>query len=155
MTEVIFDCSLGRELTPEEIAALPVPSLSLAERQAAAKALVKAEQTARFAAGWTHEFSVGTHTLDLRDADDKANWTLLLIKTQGMVGAGYGAAPITIRTADDETIVVPASEANAAMAAFLAWGEALLSAKWDFDGAIDAASDAEELDAIDLEAGWP
>lgn len=109
-----------------------------------------------FQGGWTHDFATaGTHTLDLRNADDKANWTLLLIKTGKMVDAGAGAAPIKIRTAANVSITVPASEANAAMVAFLGWGEAVLAHKWSLDEAIDAAADVAALAAIDIEAGWP
>lgn len=129
---------------------------SLGDLKAEKRAAVKEAQTSRFAAGWSHDFgSAGTHRLDLRGADDKANWTLLLIKTQAMIGAGAGAAPISIRTADDAQITVPASTANAAMGQFLAWGEAMLKAKWDHDDAIASASDEAALAAIDVEAGWP
>jgi hypothetical protein len=118
--------------------------------------LLKAKRDSVFLAGWTHDFgAAGTHRLDLRNADDKANWTLLLIKTSGMIDAGFGAAPVTIRTADNDSIEVTASEANAAMIAFLAWGEAVLARKWAGDEAITAAADFAGLAAIDIEADWP
>jgi hypothetical protein len=106
-------------------------------------------------AGWTYEFSVGTHTLDLRNADDKINWTLLLTKAGGMIGAGYGAAPVNIRTADNQTITIPATEARDAMLAFLQWGSELMTAKWALDEQVQAATSFAELEAIDIDTGWP
>lgn len=135
--------------TPAEIAA------DLDVAKAAKKELVKDHQAALFQAGWTHEFSVGTHTLDLRNADDKANWHLLLSKTDKMIAAGAGAAPVKLRTAANATIEIAASEANAAMTAFLSWGEDMLSAKWAVDEEIDQAADHAALAAIDITVGWP
>jgi hypothetical protein len=133
-----------------------VDYLELADARGVLKAAVKRRQAELFAAGWTHDFgAAGTHTLDLRDADDKANWTLLLIKTQGMIAAGGGALPVTLRTQANATIELTATDANAAMIAFLAWGEDMLTAKWDRDAAIDAAEEHAALEAIDIEAGWP
>lgn len=133
------------------------PIVPLDDVKAAKKAEIKAVQTGRFAAGWTHDFgAAGVHTLDLRPGtNDKSNWTLLLIKTQGMIGAGFGAAPVSLRTAADELITITANEANAAMTAFLAWGEALLSHKWELDDAVDAAANTQAVAAIDAGAGWP
>lgn len=131
-------------------------ALGLEELKAVRRADVKARQEALFLAGWTYDFAAaGTHTLDLRNADDKSNWTLLLIKTQGMVAAGAGAMPVEIRTASNVKIAVPAAEANAALLEFLAWGEAMLKAKWDLDDAIEAAVDEAALAVIDVGAGWP
>jgi hypothetical protein len=133
-----------------------VASADLGETKTAKLAAIKDKQLAVQMAGWTHDFGAeGTHTLDLRDADDKANWILLLTKTSGMVAAGSGAAPVNIRTAENETIVVSATDARAAMLAFLAWGEVLLSAKWALDAAVIAATDTAAVAAIDINAGWP
>ena len=133
-----------------EIAALP-----LDERKAALREAVKAKQAEIRMAGWAHDFgAAGTHTLDLRDAEDKVNWTLLLTKASGMIAAGAGAAPVKIRTAANETITVTANEARDAMLAFLAWGEVLLSAKWALDTAITAADQAG-IGNIDINVGWP
>jgi hypothetical protein len=132
-----------------------VVPFEIEEYRAARLAEVRAKQEEVRQAGWTHTFSVGAHTLDLRDADDKANWHLLLTKTTGMRMAGFGFAPVRIRTASNTQITVTADEAFAAMNAFLSWGEGLLSRKWDLDDAIHAATDATELAAIDVSAGWP
>ena len=157
MTALVYDCALGRELTPEEVAALPAPDpLPLDEQKARLKAEIKAQQAALFQSGWTHDFgAAGTHTLDLRSPDDKANWTLLLIKAQGMIGAGAGAMTVTLRTQANETIELTATETATAMAQFLSWGEDMLSAKWGLDEAVDAAADVEAMAAIDITAGWP
>jgi hypothetical protein len=105
--------------------------------------------------GWTYEFSVGTHALDLRNADDKINWTLLLTKAGGMIGAGYGETTLSIRTADNQTITIPATEARDAMLAFLQWGSELMTAKWALDEQVQAATSFAELEAIDIDTGWP
>lgn len=132
------------------------PVIPLDDAKAAKKVAIKAHQAVLFAAGWTHDFGApGVHTLDLRGADDKGNWTLLLIKTQGMIAAGGGAMPVRIRTAANATIEVTATIANAAMVQFLAWGEAMLSNKWDLDEAVDAAATTNDVDGIDETAGWP
>lgn len=118
---------------------------------------IKVTQAERFLQGWSYDFGtgVGTHTLDMRDADDKTNWTLLLIKTNAMIGASAGAAPVHIRTATNEVITVTADVANTAMQQFLAWGENMLRHKWDLDAAVGATTSMAELDAVDITAGWP
>lgn len=77
MTEAYFDCELGRELTPEEIAELPEPDPpTLAERKAALLAAIDARRDQAFADGFTVA-GTGTdldgHTLQTRDEDDKIN----------------------------------------------------------------------------------
>lgn len=131
-------------------------AITLDDAKAAKRSQVKAKREAAFRAGWVHDFGdAGTHTLDLRHADDKTNWTLLLIKTSGMIAADLGAETVTIRTAANESIEISATDANAAMTAFLAWGEAVLAKKWALDEAIAAAEDGEALAAVDIEADWP
>jgi hypothetical protein len=116
---------------------------------------VKVKQAEAFLAGWTHDFGpeVGTHTLDLRDADDKGNWTLLLIETQGMIATGEGENLVRIRTSTNEEIFIPATQAFMTMRQFLAWGKAVFARKWDLDKQITEATD-EMLDTLDLET-WP
>jgi hypothetical protein len=116
---------------------------------------LSASYTARLYLGWTHDFgAAGVHTLDLRpDKDDKANWTLLLLKTEKMITAGGGELPVKIRTSLNASIEVTAIEANAAMIAFLAWGEALFDHKWALDDDIQAVETFADLAAIDL--SWP
>lgn len=120
------------------------------------KEKVKEYQSQLFLNGWTHIYSNGeTHTLDLRTADDKANWTLLLIKTQGMISAGYGEASVNLRTANNDTITITANEAFQVMTAFLAWGEAMLRRKWDLDTEIGACETLQDIAAIDISSNWP
>jgi hypothetical protein len=147
---LVIDC------TEQSTTQVDLPAPSLEEAKEAKKAAIKTEQSRRFLAGWAYDFgAAGTHTLDLRDADDKANWTLLLIKTQGMIAAGAGAATVKIRTAANATIEVSATVANEAMATFLAWGEAMLARKWALDQETEGAEDHAALTAIDITAGWP
>lgn len=133
-----------------------VPVIDLNAAKAEKRAALTRRREVVFQAGWTYDFeTAGPHGLDLRNADDKANWTLLLIKTGKMIEAGAGAAPIKIRTAANASITVPATAANAAMVAFLGWGEAVLAHKWALDEAIDDAADVGALAGIDIEAAWP
>jgi hypothetical protein len=121
------------------------------------RAALKERYTERFVQGWTHDFgAAGVHTLDLRPGtDDKANWTLLLIKAQGMIAAGAAEAPVTIRTAANTSISVTATMAAEAMTAFLGWGEAMFADKWARDDAINDAETFADLAGIDIETGWP
>lgn len=130
--------------------------LSLEEAKEVKKQEVKKAQTQHFLSGWTYDFgAAGIHTLDLRDANDKANWTLLLIKTQGLIAAGFASAPTDIQTSADQTITVTASEAFAAMQTFLQWGEDVLKHKWTLDAQIDLCATLEDLRLIDETAEWP
>lgn len=120
------------------------------------KLAVKAIMEGRYAGGWTHDFSIGTRTLDLRPGtDDKANWTLRLMKLSAQVPAGQTTLPIRFRAQDNSEFFIPSLEAYQALSLFLVWGEATLDHKWDLEALIDAAATAADLDAIDVAAGWP
>lgn len=112
---------------------------------------VKIKQSTVFDNGFTFDFGqLGTHILDMRNADDKSNWTLLLIKTQSMISMGMVDATVTIRTAFNQTLTVSATVANQAMISMLSWGERILNKKWKLDEAIKAALDMEALIAIEV-----
>ena len=145
---------LSQEDAQPQLVSLPLPTI--AARKLSMLDAVRSAQEGHRLAGWEHDFGeAGVHRLDLRDAEDKTNWSLLLTRTDRMIAAGAGSATVKIRTAGNEQIPVPASVANAAMLAFLAWGEELLSRKWDLDDAISAAGSHAALDLIDPSAGWP
>lgn len=112
---------------------------------------VKQNQVAAFNNGFTFDFGLqGIHVLDMRNADDKANWTSLLIKTQTMISIGMADNTVTIRTASNKSLIVPVNIANQAMTAMLSWGESLLNKKWALDDAIKNSTDMEALVAIDV-----
>ena len=110
---------------------------------------VKQNQAAVFNNGFTFDFGLqGIHSLDMRNADDKANWTLLLIKTQSLITTGMADSTVTIRTAQNEIITVSVTIANQAITAILSWCENILNKKWTLDEAIKLAPDMESLTSI-------
>ncbi|OCC25315.1 hypothetical protein MB02_01180 [Croceicoccus estronivorus] len=129
----------------------------LEQARALKHAALKDRYTERLLQGWTHDFgAAGTHTLDLRPGtDDKANWTLLLLKTRDMIAAGAGNGIVQIRTSANLSIDLTATDAADAMEAFLAWGDALFDHKWDRDDAIQSAATFAALYAVDIVRGWP
>lgn len=149
-TEIIQDCATG--VITEQPFTIP-----FAEQKAAKAAAIKPQFQTVMLAGYTHNFggSAGIRTLDMRDADDKANWTLLLIKCQGLNAAGSGSTSVTIRSQDNDTFTTTAATALTAMQAMLAWGEASLAHKWALDASVEAAANQSQLDAIDIGVGWP
>jgi hypothetical protein len=129
-------------------------TVSLTEQKAIKASAIKGRFQTVMLGGYQHNFggSAGIRTLDMRDADDKANWTLLLIKCQGLIAQGLGANAVTIRGQNNETFTVSANTAFAGLQAMLAWGEAAFSRKWALEAQIAASSDPE---SIDIEADWP
>jgi len=127
------------------------------EARAAARDRVREQFAAVTRAGFAYDFGVaiGTRRLDMRNADDKGNWTLLLLKCQGMIAAGAGAATVQIRAQDNSTFEVSAADAATAMQAMLGWGGDIYTRKWALDDEIAGASSSDELAAIDVAAGWP
>jgi hypothetical protein len=150
-SELRYNAATGES----EVVDLPEPTL--AERKAAMTAATKAKFGQIMLDGYAHNFggSAGWRTLDMRDADDKANWTLLLIKCQGLNAAGAGSTSVTIRSQDNETFATTASTALTAMQAMLGWGEAAFARKWALEAEIEAVSTEAELTAIDINANWP
>src|SRR5438067_13868736 len=146
---LVVDCSTGEETWIDT----PDPSLDVVKDSFFTS--IKQKRDEVLAGGWTNDFgTAGIHTLDLRDSDDKVNWTLLLIKTQAMITAGAGSIQVEIRTSSNESIFIPASDANTAMQSFLAWGQGVLKRKWDLDNQVTAAQSVDDLNLINIEEGW-
>jgi hypothetical protein len=122
-----------------------------------ANAAVNAKREAVFAAGFLVSGGAldGQH-LQLRNADDKANWLIVDKNARAAVAAGAGDAPlIPIRTLENQTVTVTPNQALAVLAALESWGGAVMAHSWTLKDAITAAADEASLAAIDLDAGWP
>ena len=137
----------------------PEPSAqTLEELRDQANAAVNAKREAVFAAG----FPVSSGALDgqhlqLRNADDKANWLIVDKNARLAVAAGAGDVPlIPIRTLENQTITVTPNQALAVLADLEAWGQAVLARSWALKDQNDAATEAGELvGPAELETGWP
>ena len=153
------DCTDKRELTDDEIAALPQPEPpTLEERKDAAMQELLRVERARYEQGFTYDFGlpIGQKTFQLRPwKDDKANWTLGLIECNGKIASGLGADTFHMRTMDNEIVATTYQKGQDALGAMLAWGKQMMMRKWSLADAIEAAPDDAALDLIDLESGWP
>lgn len=106
---------------------------------------------------WDFGAEYGVLHLQLRDVTDQANWMLSSQKADLAVAAGLGAEnlPPGIRTQENITVPVTASQAKDALDALANFGASMMAHKWALKDAINAAEDQAALEAIDIEAGWP
>lgn len=134
------------------------PAPTLEELRAQANAAVNAKREAVFAAGFPVSGGAldGQH-LQLRNADDKANWLIVDKNARLAVAAGAGDVPlIPVRTLENQTITVTPNQALAVLADLEAWGQAVLARSWALKDQNDAAEDEAGLTApADIEVGWP
>jgi hypothetical protein len=136
-----------------ELVDLPAPTL--ADQKAVKTEAVKARFAAVLLGGFSYDFAGTTHRLDMRDANDQANWLTLRDDCRDLIAAGSGAQTVHIRSADNVTFAVTAQEAFDFTAAMRAWGKAAYARKWALEAEIEAAQSEAALNAIDLAAGWP
>lgn len=156
--DCVFDCALGRELTEEEVAALPAPSpLPFDQQQAALSALVDQKREATFAAGFMPASGpLAGKTLQVRDIVDRTNWLTSQAAYAAAIAAGGGAIiGADFRTADNETISMSYSAGHGVLLAMAEWGQSIMARSWTLKDTIAAAADEAALDAIDIDAGWP
>lgn len=95
--------------------------------------------------------------LQCRDPTDQIRWLGLLLKCQAAIARGGGESPIDppIRcTSNREYAVSHAVAARKMMALMDAYGAGLKNL-WRLKDAIRAAKTHDELNAIDLDEGWP
>lgn len=133
----------------------PVPPLSA--RKEALVAEVEARRDSLIRGGFTYDFGApGPRTLQTRDNDDKINWLTSQAAYSAAVAMGQGAIEgAEFRDAANGRFTVTYSAGLAALLAMAAWGSAVYQRSWDLKDAIDAASSHDDLDDIDIEAGWP
>ena len=114
---------------------------------------------AKLAWGFPVDFSEDgsdPQTLQLRTAEDKANWLTLKGAADEAVAAGLGAelATLPIRCTSNAMRQVTWASVAQIMIALRAWGAAMMGRYWSLKDAIANAAD-EDLGSIDIEAGWP
>ncbi|MFY0735603.1 hypothetical protein [Aurantimonas sp. NFXS3] len=122
-----------------------------------ASSAVNAKRDATIASGYRHNFggSAGSRTLDQRTELDAINWLGLKGIADSAIAAGHGSAPIAIRDANDDTFDASANVVSSAMVAMGQWRGAVMARAWALKDAIREAADETDLEAIDIDAGWP
>ncbi|MEN9924073.1 MAG: hypothetical protein RL268_199 [Pseudomonadota bacterium] len=149
----VFDCALGRELTPEEIAALPAETRpTIAVRKAALWEQVKANRDAMTdAPGAVTQTPLGSVQVD---AKSKQNINGLV--TMALIAKGAGAPfsePFTL--ADNSVATLNADQMIGLGVAVGKYVAAVHEVARALRDAIEAAATHAALDAIDIGAGWP
>lgn len=129
----------------------------LADARAAKAAAVNAARDVLISAGYQHNFggSAGIRTLDQRSEGDAINWLGLYNLAAAAVAGGQGSTLMAVRDAGNQTFQASAATIASAMTAMALWRAGILAHSWDLKGEVAAAADAEDLDAIDIETGWP
>ncbi len=149
----VFDCALGRELTPEEEAALPPETPKpLDERKLALWEQVKAMRDAMTDAPG----AVATTPFGPVQVDAKSKQNINGLVTMALIANGAGAPfsePFTL--ADNSVVTLNASQMIGLGVAVGRYVAAAHSRARTLRAAGEAAQTHEELDAIDIGAGWP
>lgn len=143
---------------PDGIVVVEPDPPTLAQLKAAKNSAVTAKREAVFSGGFTPSSgSLSGHTLQCRDMQDRTNWLTSAVGYSAAVQAGAGAVPgATFRTADNETVVITYAEAvSVLLNGMQTWGAAIMARSWVLKDEVEAASDEAELDAIDINTGWP
>jgi hypothetical protein len=151
--DAVFDCALGRELTSEEVAALPPrPLPELAERKAAMWDLVKARRTALTdSPGASVETPSGVVQSDAKSQQNILGLVQMAVLAQ--LASQPFSADFTL--ADNSVATLDASEMIALGLAVGQYVQAVYAHARSLREAIDAAEDHEALDLIDIGASWP
>lgn len=135
-----------------------VTDYTLEELKARRKAAVGAILAAKLAGGYSHDFGAphGVQVLQTRDADDRINWLTSQAAYSAAVMGGAGAVMgANLRAEDNADINMSYADGLNVLLAMAAWGAACYANSWALKNAIEAAADATELEAIDIETGWP
>lgn len=132
--------------------------VTLDEKRAAKNAAVNAKREGVFEAGYPVASGplAGQH-LQLRSADDKANWLIAEKNARAAIAAGAGdVAMIPTRTLENNTVVLTPNQTVAVLAGLETWGVQVMGRSWVLKDQNDAATDADGLvDEATLAAGWP
>jgi hypothetical protein len=97
----------------------------------------------------------GVLHLQLRDAQDQANWLVARQNMQDAVDAGYGDAPVApIHTAENITVMVTPNNGINMLRALSAWAMELYKNSWELKEALRNTKNDHELDGIDIKGGW-
>lgn len=134
------------------------PEPTLDDLRGTANAAVNAKREAVFEAGYPVASGplAGQH-LQLRSADDKANWLIAEKNARAAIAAGAGdVAMIPTRTLENNTVVLTPNQTVAVLAGLETWGVQVMGRSWVLKDQNDAATDADGLvDETTLAAGWP
>ena len=156
--DAVFDCSLGRELTQQEVAALPpAPRGTVAERKVRMRERIETMRDRCFQAGFTVPSGpLAGKVLQTRDLEDRTNWLTSQAAYMAAISQGGGAVQAaSFRTEGNETITVTYSEGFAALMMMAEWGKTVMGNSWALKDAVKEAGTHAALDAIDVTAGWP
>lgn len=117
---------------------------------------VDAERDRRMAL-YLHDFGAphGVLGLQLRDADDKANWLTLKDTARDLIAAGQGAALLPLRTTENVVLQLSAEQIVAVLGSMAAHGASVLAASWAHKDAIRALATVEPVATYDITTGWP
>lgn len=122
------------------------------------KRLIDARMADVFKAGYSPSTGpLSGHTLQVRDNDDRTNWLTSQASYMAAVSAGMGSYPgASFRTAANQTITLTFSEGLTVLTNGMAmWGKTIMAHSWSLKDEVAAATSYEELEAIDIETGWP
>lgn len=149
---------VGPSWTHDGEAFIAPPSPPEPDPKALKSAAVTTKREAVFAAGFSPSTGpLAGHTLQVRNEADKINWLTSATSYSAAVAAGAGAVSgATFRTMANDTVVVTYAQGLTVIVQDMAaWGQAIMARSWALKDLIDAAADQAELDAIDIETGWP
>ena len=156
----VIDCpaSVGPGWTHDDDGFHAPPAPPPPDPKALKNAAVTAKREEVFAAGFSPSTGpLAGHTLQVRNDADKINWLTSATSYSAAVSAGAGAVMgATFRTMANETVVVTYAQGlTVIVQQMAAWGQSIMARSWALKDEIDAAADQAELDAIDIEIGWP
>jgi hypothetical protein len=120
--------------------------------------LVDAAASATFKRGYTPASGpLAGHTLQVRDNEDRTNWLTSQASYMAAVAAGMGNVPGAVfRTMANETVTLTFAEgAQVLVSGMAVWGKSIMGHAWGLKDAIKAVETFEELEAIDIDSGWP
>lgn len=127
-------------------------------RKVTMRAAVNAKLDTVLTSGYSYDFGApyGVKVLQTRNVEDRTNWLTSQAAYSAAVASGAGSVEgATFRTEDNSTITLSYADGLNVLLSMAAWGAANYAASWSLKDAIAAAEDDTELDAIDIEQGWP
>jgi hypothetical protein len=112
--------------------------------------------TTRFANGFPCVIGGNTETLQMRPAD-QVNWLIFKDACDDNIAAGDGSAqnPLPLRTASNNEYSLTNVQGRNLMVALRTYGAGLLRRHWLLKDANKNATTEQEVQAIDVSAGWP
>lgn len=119
---------------------------------------VEAEYEARLGVGFPVTLEGNAETLQVARDIDRTNWLTLLGICDEAIAAEFGEFPLPppgLRCTSNRSYIVTFAEAAVIIRNLRAWAAAVQANRWRLKDLADAAQSNAELNAIDLDAGWP